>query len=388
MTNAALDVRDAVCVVGVGMTEILRDSGSTPLEMAVGAARRALDDAGLTPQELDGVATFQLGDSIPAVDVAAQLGLPLVRWYSEQQMGGPGGTFAVCEAALAIAAGLADTVLVFRSMNGRSGLRMGNYGALEGAAGFRQWTLPFGYTGPPQFYGMWAQRHMAQFGTTSEQFGAVAVTMREHAQLNPAAFFQGQPMTLEDHQRSRMISSPFRLLDCCLESDAAAAIVVTRSDRAADCRHPPVYIGGFANGAGPSPAQPGFDWPDLTTMYPAYLADAAFAMAGVGRADVDVAMIYDAFTFAVIAQLEDLGFVDKGDGGPFVEEGNIRLGGSLPVNPNGGLLSEGYVHGLNNLIEGVRQLRGAADARQVPGAEVAVVTASEGARGGVMILHG
>jgi acetyl-CoA acetyltransferase len=381
-------IRDAVCITGVGITEIVRDSGATPREMAVAAARLALDDAGISPQALDGVGTFQLNDSIPAVDLAAELGVPVVRWYAEQQMGGPGGTFAVCDAALAIAAGLADTVLVFRSMNGRSGLRMGTYGAAAGAEGFRQWTLPYGYTGPPQWYGMWAHRHMAQYGTTSEHLGVVAVTLREHAQLNPAAYFQGRPMTLADHQRSRMVSSPFRLLDCCLETDAAAALVLTRADRAVDCRQPPVYIGGFANGAGPSPAQPGYDWPDLTRMYPAYLADDAFAMAGLERSDVDVAMIYDAFTFAVISQLEDLGFVEKGDGGPFVAEGNIRLGGALPVNPNGGLLSEGYVHGLNNLIEGVRQLRGAADARQVPDAEVAVVTASEGARGGVLILHG
>jgi acetyl-CoA acetyltransferase len=380
--------RDAACIVGVGMTEISRASGKTTLEMAVDAARIALDDAGLSPSALDGVATFALRDSIPALDVAAQLGLPVVRWYSEQEMGGPGGTFAVSEAATAIAAGLADTVLVFRSLNGRSGERMGRFGAEAGAQGFRQWTLPYGFTGPPQYYAMWAQRHMAQYGTTSEQLGAVAVTLREHAQLNPNAFFYGRPITLEDHQRSRIVSRPFRLLDCCLETDAAAAVIVTRAELAADLPHPPVYVAGFANGAGPAPAQPGFDWPDQTKMYTAYLADDAFAMAGVERDDVDVALIYDAFTFAVIAQLEDLGFVAKGDGGPYVEDGNIRLDGALPVNPNGGLLSEGYVHGLNNLIEGVRQLRGEADARQVSGAEVALVTASEGARGGVMLLHG
>jgi acetyl-CoA acetyltransferase len=149
-----------------------------------------------------------------------------------------------------------------------------------------------------------------------------------------------------------------------------------------------VYIAGFANGVGRAPAFTTVNWPDFTTMYPALFADAAFRMAALQRSDVDVALLYDAFTFAVISMVEDLGFVGKGEGGAFVEDGHIRLGGSLPVNPNGGLLSEGYVHGLNNLIEAVRQLRGQAGARQVPDAEVAVVTGGEGARGGVLLLHG
>lgn len=375
------------CIVGIGMTAISRASGLTPLEMAVEAALDALDDAGLRPRDLDGIVMYQLRDSTTALDLAAALGLPVVKWYSEMDMGGSGGTAAVGEAALAIGCGVADTLLVVRSMNGRSGMRMGRYGAEARADAWRQWSLPYGYTGPPQFFAMWAQRHMAEHGTTSEQLGAVAVTMREHAQLNPGAFFYGKPMTLEDHQSSRMVSDPFRLLDCCLETDGAAAVVVIDAERATGCRQPPVYVGGFSNGAGPSPAHPFMDWPDHAVMFPAYLSKDAFEMAGVSRGDVDLAMIYDGFTFAVIAQLEDLGFVDKGDGGPFVAEGNIRLGGVLPVNPNGGLLSEGYVHGLNNLIEAVRQLRGQAGERQVKGAEVAVVTAGEGARGSIMVLH-
>jgi acetyl-CoA acetyltransferase len=383
-----LEIRDAGVIVGVGMTDISRNSGRTTLQLAVEAAAAALDDAGLSAQEVDGVVTYQVNDSSGALAIAAALGVPLVNWYGELFMGGPGATFGVSEACLALAAGLANTVVIVRAMNGRSGTRMGRYGAGAGADDYRQWTLPFGYTGPPQIYALWAQRHMAQYGTTSEQLGAVAVTMREHAQLNPGAFFHGQPITLEDHQASRMISSPFRLLDCCLESDAAAAIVVTTADRGRDTRRSPVYVSGFANGAGPSPWHPSFDWPDYGKMYSAYMSEPAFRMADLSPEDVDVALIYDAFTFGVIAALEDMGFVTKGDGGPFVEDGNIKLAGALPVNPNGGLLSEGYVHGLNNLIEGVRQLRGDAGQRQVPDAQVAVVTAGEGPRGGVLVLHG
>ena len=380
-------IRDAAAIVGVGMTELSRDSGTSVSDLALRAILAALDDAGLSPAEVDGIVTYRVRDSVEALEAAAGLGIPVVRWYQEIETGGPGGTSAVFEAALAIAAGLVRTVVVFRAMNGRSGIRMGRWGTTERASDWRQWALPYGYMSPPQFFAMWARRHMAVYGTTSRQLGAVAVCMRDNAQRNPRAMFFGRPITIEDHQASRMITDPFRLLDCCLETDGAAAVVVTAADRARDCRHRPVWVAGAANGAGPSPMHPFLDWPDHTAMFPAYLADAAFAMAGLERADIDLGLIYDGFTFAVISQLEDLGFVEKGEGGPFVEAGEIRPGGRLPVNPNGGLLSEGYMHGLNNLIEGVVQLRGEAGERQVPGAEVAVATAGEGARGSVMLLH-
>ena len=385
--RAAAALRDRAAIVGIGMTEISRCSGTTTLDMGVRACMAALRDAGLGPRDVDGVVTYQVRDSASALEIAAALGLGPVRWYNELEQGGPGGTSAVSEAALAVATGLAETLLVVRSMNGRSGVRMGHWGADMAADDWRQWTLPYGYTGPPQYFALWARRHMAVYGTTSEQLGAVAVTMRANAQRNPAALFHGKPITLEDHQRSRMITTPFRLLDCCLETDAAAAVVVTTAERARDLPHRPVLISGFSSGTGPSPSHPFLDWPDHATMYPAYLSEAAYRMAGLGPGDVDVAMIYDAFTIAVICQLEDLGFVPKGQGGPFVEAGGIAHDGSLPVNPNGGLLSEGYVHGLNNLVEGVRQLRGAAGERQVAGAEVALVTGGEGSRGSIMLLR-
>jgi acetyl-CoA acetyltransferase len=380
-------IRDAAAIAGVGMTELTRDSGTSAYDLALRAILAALDDAGLAPADVDGIVTYRVRDSVEALEAAAGLGIPVVRWYQEIETGGPGGTSAVFEAALGIAAGLASTVVVFRAMNGRSGVRMGRWGTTERATEWRQWALPYGYMSPPQFFAMWARRHMAVYGTTGRQLGAVAVCMRDNAQRNPRAMFHGRPITIEDHQASRMITDPFRLLDCCLETDGAAAVVLTAAERARHLRHRPVLVGGAANGAGPSPMHPFLDWPDHATMFPAYLADAAFGMAGLERGDVDVGLIYDGFTFAVISQLEDLGFVGKGEGGPFVEGGGIRAGGRLPVNPNGGLLSEGYVHGLNNLIEGVAQLRGEAGERQVEGAEVALVTGGEGARGSVMLLH-
>jgi acetyl-CoA acetyltransferase len=381
-----MQLRDAAAITGIGITDLTRNSGTSVYDLALQASLAALDDAGLSPGALDGIVTFQVHDSVSALDVAAGIGMPVVRWYQEIETGGPGGTSAVGEAALAIAAGLARHVLVFRAMNGRSGVRMGRWGTDEMASDWRQWALPYGFMSPPQFFAMWARRHMAVYGTTSRQLGAVAVTMREHAQLNPRAMFNGKPMTIEDHQASRMITDPFRLLDCCLETDGAAAVLLSAAGLASDLKRPPVFVSGFANGAGPSPMHPFMDWPDHTAMFPAYLADAAFEMAGVDRSEVDLFQIYDGFTFAVISQLEDLGFVAKGDGGPFVEGGGIRLDGRMPVNPNGGLLSEGYMHGLNNLIEGVRQLRGEAVGRQVA-CELAVVTGGEGARGSVMLLR-
>jgi acetyl-CoA acetyltransferase len=380
-------IRDAAVIAGVGMTELSRDSGTTVLDLALQAITAALDDAGMTPMDVDGIVSYRVRDSIEAVEAAIGLGIPVVRWYQEMETGGTGGTSSVFEAATAIAAGVARTVVVFRAMNGRSGIRMGRSGIGAEANDWRQWTLPYSCVTPPQFFALWARRHMALYGTTSRHLGAVAVTMRENAQRNPRAMFYGKPITIEDHQASRLICDPFRLLDCCLETDGAAAVVLTAADRARDLRHRPVWVAGAANGAGPGGVFPFLEYPEMASMFPTYLADDAFRMAGLERGDVDLGMIYDGFTFAVITQLEDLGFVAKGEGGPFVEGGGIRADGRLPVNPNGGLLSEGYIHGMNNLIEGVVQLRGEAGDRQVPNAEVALITGGEGARGSVLLLH-
>ena len=213
---------------------------------------------------------------------------------------------------------------------------------------------------------------MELYGTTVEQFGEVAVACREHALLNDNAVMK-KPITLEDHRNSRMIADPFRLLDCSLESDGGAAVVVSAADRAADLRHPRVYISGVAEG---HPDSPGSitQRTDMTSLGIAKAAPRAFEMAGVTHADIDVAQLYDCFTYAVIRQFEDMGFCAKGEGGPFVQGGRLRLGGALPTNTHGGLLSQAHVWGLNHIVELVRQLRGAAGRAQVEGAEVGLVT--------------
>lgn len=214
---------------------------------------------------------------------------------------------------------------------------------------------------------------MAEFGTTREQLGHVALTMREHANLNPAAMMYGRPLTMEQYKASRPIAEPYLLNDCCLETDGAAAVVVTSAERARDLAKKPVAITAVAEGHSDS-ADDIVNRRDFFNTGLTKAAPRAFGEAGITPDDVDLALIYDCFTFEVIQQLEEVGFCGRGEGGPFVEEGHIKLGGRLPVNPHGGLLSQAHLAGINHVTEAVRQLRGEAGDRQVPGAQVAAVT--------------
>jgi len=235
-----------------------------------------------------------------------------------------------------------------------------------------EFEMPFGSLGPALWYAPMAKRHMYEYGTTSRQFGAVAVAMRKHALLNEKAMMK-KPMTLEDHQNSPMIVEPFRLFDCCLESDGAAAVVVTSTERVNDMRNRPVYIMAVAEGH-PYPPDEITNRLSMTEFGVKKAAPRAFATAGITIKDIDVAEIYDCFTWVVICQLEDIGFCRKGEGGSFVEGGRIELGGELPVNTHGGALSQAHVVGMNHVIEAVKQLRGNAGPAQVEDAEIALVS--------------
>ncbi|MCU1514376.1 MAG: lipid-transfer protein, partial [Microbacteriaceae bacterium] len=219
--------------------------------------------------------------------------------------------------------------------------------------------------------------------TTREQLGMIAVTQRENAQLNPRAFMKDKPLTLDDYLASRPIAEPLHLLDCCLENDGAVAIIISREPTGAQ---PVVRISSWAYGAGPHSTVPYEKYPDITQMFPVYLRDELYGRAGIGASDIDVACIYDAFTYSALSQLEDFGFCEKGEGGPFVESGAIARGGSVALNPGGGLLSEGYIHGMNNVAEAIDQLRGITGERQVADAEVALVSGYSFTRGSAMIL--
>jgi len=279
---------------------------------------------------------------------------------------------------MAVTSGAADYVLIPGGWNAYSGSRVrdttsSDDDSMPGAQIARDYYLPYGLTAPPQWYALMARRHMHEFSTTAEQLGAVALAMRQHAQLNPAAMMCGKPLTMADYLASPMIAAPYRLLDCCLETDGAAAFIVASAERARDLAQRPVYLLGAAAGQ-PYPADEITNRREFHRIGLTSAAPEAFRQAGVKPADVDFAEIYDCFTFEVIQQIEEAGFCARGEGGAFVENGGIALGGHLPVNTHGGLLSHAHSLGLGHVVEAVRQLRGEAGARQVKDAEIGAVT--------------
>ncbi|MCP3987254.1 MAG: transporter [bacterium] len=369
---------DEACIVGIGETAYVRKPGSglSALGIQLQAAVRAIEDAGLEGSQIDGIMPFpNLGH---AESFAANLGCENLRFQSIVWMGGAAPVASLRVAGAAVQQGLADYVLIPAGWNGYSGSRARqtvaeDVSSLPGGAIARDFYLPFGFTAPPQWYSVMARRHMHEFGTRPEQLGCIAVAMRKHAQRNPNAVMKGRAMTLEDYMASPMLADPYRLFDCCLETDGAAAVVVTTPERARDLGKEPVFIMGAASGQ-PRPADEITNRKDIFQTGLSLAAPEAFGRAGVSPGDVDFAQIYDCFTFEVLQQLEEAGFCKRGEGGAFVEGGRIELGGELPVNTHGGLLSEAHVLGMNHIVEAVRQLRGDAGERQVADAEIGVVT--------------
>jgi len=367
------------CIVGIGDTPYRRGSegpvhSSTRIELE--ACEAAIADAGLRPSEIDGILPFY-GLSI-AEALAVNLGVKDLRYQATSHVGGAGPGASLANAAMAIEAGLASHVLIPGGWYGFSGRRVRQIivqdpHTMSGGMNARDFYFPFGLTAPVQWFSFIARWHMNEFGTRPEQLGAVAVAQRKHAQHNPNALMNGKPLSLEDYLASPMISDPYRLFDCSLEADGGAAFVVTSLERAQDLRQKPVKLLGVAQGQ-PYPADDIVTRDDVFQLGLTSAAPRAFAMADISPRDVDFAEIYDPFTFQVIQQIEEMGFCKRGEGGAFVEGGRIELGGELPVNTHGGLLSEAHVLGMNHFIEAVRQLRGEAGARQVEGAEVGVVT--------------
>ncbi len=357
-------------VTGIGETTYSRGTDRSALALQLEASLKAIVDAGLTPNDIDGVIPYSLG--AVAEDLMTNLGLADVRFSAQTPMGGASSVAALQCAAAVIAAGVCRHVLISLGRRGYSDARVAT--RLASMPQFRliaEFENPVGAIAPAQLYAPIARRHMEMYGTTPEQFAEVAIAMRDHAMLNDNAIMK-KPMTLEDHHASRMISDPFRLFDCSLESDGATAVVVSAADRADDTRRP-VTILGVAEGHPDSPSTI-TQRPDMTTLGLAKAAPRAFEMAGVSHSDIDVAQIYDCFTFTVICEIEDLGFCKKGEGGAFVEGGRIGLGGELPVNTHGGLLSQAHIAGMNHVYELVRQLRGEAGPAQVKDAEIGLVT--------------
>ncbi len=387
-------------IVGVGESKYTRwgkIGDVTEHALACQAIQRAVEDAGLSMDDVDGLASFA-EDRNEAVFIAAELGLPALRFGNMVWMpGGGGGCAAVANAAMAVETGQAEVVVVYRSLCQGQFFRFGSPAAGKPAAGGANpptvkqadslmvasigFVMPYGMLMAAAAYALPTRRHMHLYGTTGDQLGMLAVTFREHASRNPRSVMGSRPMTLDDYRASPMIADPHRLFDCCLESDGACAVVVTTKERARDLAQPAVEILASEQGA---PKGYGFGpFSNSNVADELYATGACEEMAGrlwkkagVGPKDVDVAQIYDHFSGCVLMQLEDYGFCKRGEGGPFIESGALSWhGGSLPTNTHGGSLSEAYIHGLNHVVEGARSLRGDSTS-PVDGAEVCLVTSA------------
>jgi acetyl-CoA acetyltransferase len=366
----------AAAIVGIGATEFSKDSGRSELQLAIEATTAALADAGLTPADVDGMVTYT-GDSNDEIEIARSIGTPELTFFSRVHHGGGAACGTVQQAAMAIASGVAEVVVCYRAFNERSGNRFGRTD--RPPPNPYTWYQPFGLVTPASWVAMFAQRYMHTYGVTSADYGVVAVADRKHAATNPKAWFYERPITLEEHQASRWIVEPLRLLDCCQESDGGQAIVVTSVERARDLPNPVVVVEAAAQGAA-------HDQESMTSYYRddisglpemGIVGRQLWAQSGLTPDDIQTAIVYDHFTPFVLVQLEELGFCKPGEAKDFIAGGRIELGGDLPINTHGGQLGEAYIHGMNGIAEAVRQVRGAA-VNQVPDVEHVLVTAGTG----------
>ena len=352
-------IKDKAAIVGIGETEFSWDSGRSEIQLACEAIKAACDDAGISPHQIDGLVRYEM-DSNHETLLVQSLGIPNLRHWESVSYGGGAGNAVVGHAAGAIAAGFCNYVVCFRAANLRSQLRLGQARNPERTAGGAQsFAAPWGNMAPAHHFGMFVRRYMHLYGATSQHFGWVAVTLREHASRNPRALRQ-TPITLDDHQNSRMVADPLHLLDICQENDGAAAIIMTSPDRAKDLRHAdtPILVEAAAQGSGPQ--NDGIIYrPDLSIAESVNTAKDLWARAKLGPSDIDALMFYDHFTPFCLLNLEAYGFFPFGEAKDFVDGGhNIRFDGALPTNTHGGNHSEAYIHGLTHTQEAVRLIRG------------------------------
>ena len=385
------NISGRAAIVGLGATEFSKNSGRTELRLAMEATLAALADAGIDPSEVEGFSSYSV-DKVPKYEIARLLGAKNVKFFSQIPHGGGAACAPVLHAAMAVATGVAKTVVVYRAMNERSWYRFGT-----GSYGFGStpifenvnygWYMPHGFHTPAAWVGMFARRYMHTYGATSEDFGRVAVAVRDFAATNPAAFFYQKPITLAEHQASKWIAEPLHLLDCCQESDGAVAMVITSSERARDMKNKPVVIKAASQGITEGQqSMTSFFREDITGLPEmGVVAKELYAQSGLTPQDFQTAVIYDHFTPFVLAQLEEFGFCPRGEAKEFVRAGHHARGGKLPINTHGGQLGEAYIHGFNGVAEGVRQVRGTA-VNQVADVRNVLVTAGTGVPTSGLIL--
>lgn len=375
-------------IVGIGQTEFSKESGRSELQLACEAVRAALDDAGLGPSDVDGLVTFSQ-DTTEELELGRNLGFGDITMFSRITYGGGAAAATVQQAAMAVASGVAECVVVYRAFNERSGLRFGNIGgSLTTMPLWLSWYSPFGLLSPASWVAVHARRYMHEYGVTNADFGRIAVVDRLHASTNPDAWFYERPITIDDHQNSPWVVEPVvRLLDCCQESDGGVALVVTSTERARDLRQPPAIITAAAQGATSDGEMMTSYYRESVTGLPeiGLVGRQLWRQSGLGPDDIDTAFLYDHFTPFVFVQLEELGFCGRGEAKDFATVDRLSVGGELPINTSGGLLGEAYIHGMNGITEVVRQIRGTS-VNQVDDVAHALVTAGTGVPTSGLIL--
>jgi acetyl-CoA acetyltransferase len=386
----SMGISGKAAIVGLGATEFSKNSGRSELRLAAEATLAALEEAGIDPAEVDGMSTYTI-DNNPEIELFRNIGGRNLKFFSRVHYGGGAACAPIQQAAMAIACGIAEVVVCYRAMNERSQYRFGT-GYTPDTAPTAElahfgYYVPFGLMSPASWVAMSARRYMHEYGATSEDFGRVAVGFRDFAATNPKAWFYEQPITLEDHQKSRWIVDPLHLLDCCQESDGAVAIVVTSAERAKKLKQTPVIVQAAAQGStDDQQMMTSYYRPNAARLSEMDLvAEQLYAQAGIGPKDVQAAILYDHFSPFVLPQLEAFGYAKPGQAKDYIREGNIARGGALPVNTNGGQLGEAYIHGLNGVAEGVRLARGTS-VNQVPGVRNVIVTAGTGVPTSGLIL--
>jgi len=382
-------LHDEAVIVGIGQTDFTKNSGRSEVQLAAECTKAAIADAGLKPSDIDGMTSFTL-DTSDETEVARNVGCGDLTFFSRIGYGGGAAVGIVHQAAMAVATGAAKYVVGFRALNGRSGQRYS-----EGVSGnivtsdLVHWGyyMPFGLLTPTSWVAMFTQRYMHQTGCKSTDLAEVCMAQRAYAVKNPNAFFYERPMTLDDHQTSRMICDPLRLYDCCQETDGGCAFVITTPERAKDLAQPGAVIRGIAQGSGEDQEQmTSFYRGDIARIYEMeVVAKQMWEVAGMSAQDIDAAIIYDAFSSIVLFQLEAFGFCEPGEAKDYVKDGALGVGGRLPSNTHGGQLSESYIHGINGVNEGVRLIRGSS-VNQPEKNDHVLVTAGVGVPTSAMVL--